>query len=128
MGERLKELRECYGFTQQQVADYLEIDQSNYSKIEHGQRRLNKIHQIEDLCTLYDCTERYLLCESDDYVPKRWNGLEKKIDLEIIAQVNMTMRYLKMLRKVEEVMELRRLNNEYTLTMEKLKKEYVENG
>ena len=100
MGLRLKGLREHYGYTQQQVADFLGIDQSNYSKIEHGQRRINKLSHLEDLCDLYSCTEHYLLCESDDYAPNRLRGT-KGVDLNVIAQMNRTMNYLQMLRACE---------------------------
>lgn len=125
MGQRLKSLRLSYGFTQQQVADYLEIDQSNYSKIEHGKRHIKTLHQLEDLCSLYDCTQDYLMLRNDDYTPQEWIGISKVLDISVIAQMNTTMRYLKMLRKVEEVAELREINTEYIETMEKLKKEYV---
>lgn len=125
MGERLRELRLTYGFTQQQVADYLEIDQSHYSKIEHGKRYIRTLHQLEDLCDLYDCTQDYLLLRNDDYTPQEWVGVDNGLDIGVIAQMNTTMRYLKMLRKVEEVAELRRLNTVYIETMEKLKKEYM---
>ena len=125
MGERLRELRLIYGFTQQQVADYLEIDQSHYSKIEHGKRYIRTLHQLEDLCDLYDCTQDYLMLRNDDYTPQEWIGICKDLDISVIAQMNTTMRYLKMLRKVEEVAELREINTEYIETMEKLKKEYV---
>ena len=125
MGERLRELRLAYGFTQQQVADYLEIDQSHYSKIEHGKRHIRTLHQLEDLCDLYDCTQDYLLLRNDDYTPQEWVGVDNGLDIGVIAQVNQTMRYLKMLREVEEVAELRRLNTVYIETMEKLKKEYM---
>lgn len=125
MGERLRELRLTYGFTQQQVADYLGIDQSHYSKIEHGKRYIRTLHQLEDLCDLYDCTQDYLLLRNDDYTPQEWVGVDNGLDIGVIAQMNTTMRYLKMLRKVEEVAELRRLNTVYIETMEKLKKEYM---
>ena len=128
MGQRLRELRLHYGFTQQQVADYLEIDQSNYSKIENGKRTIRTVHQLEALSELYDCTHDYLMLMNDDYTPQEWVGVGNGLDIGVIAQVNQTMRYLKMLRKVEEVAELRRLNTVYIETMEKLKREYVENG
>ena len=126
MGQRLRELRLHYGFTQQQVADYLEIDQSNYSKIEKGKRTIRTLHQLESLSELYDCTQDYLMLRNDEYTPQKWKGIDKKMDIEVIAQMNLTMRYLKMLRDVERVGELHRLNKEYIKSMEKLKKEYVE--
>ena len=102
MGQRLRELRLHYGFTQQQVADYLEMDQSNYSKIEKGKRHLRSVHQLEALSVLYCCTQEYLMLRSDDYVPQKWVGIDNKTDISVIAQVNMTMRYLKILRMLEK--------------------------
>ena len=102
IGERLKELRLEQGYTQQQVADYLEIDQSNYSKIEKGKRKLNKLSQVIKLCELYDCTQNYLLLKDNEHSPQKWRGIGSEVDLNIIAQANMTMRYLKMLRDIQK--------------------------
>ena len=102
IGQRLKELRTTQGYTTVQVAKYLGIDQSNYSKIEHGKRILRWLSQVHKLCTLYDCTEEYMLCESDEHTHQKWNGTDRNTDLEIIAQANLTMRYLKMLRQIEK--------------------------
>ena len=41
--ERLKQLREENNYSQEQVANYLEMDQSYISKIEKGKRNLNEI-------------------------------------------------------------------------------------
>ena len=102
MGQRLKELRKEQGYSQRQVADYLGIDQSNYSKIEHGKRRLNRLSQVIKLCELYDCTQDYILLHSNNHTPQVWIGVDSKTDLKIIAQMNITMRYLKMLRDMEK--------------------------
>ena len=40
-GERIKNLREEHKYTQKQVADFLEIDQRNQSKIELGNRKIS---------------------------------------------------------------------------------------
>lgn len=63
---RLKELREENGYSQRQLAEYLEIDQSNLSKIENGKRKLNLI-LLDKICYLYNCTPNYLLGKSDSY-------------------------------------------------------------
>ena len=52
IGTKLKELRENVGLRQNQVADYLEIDQSYLSKIESGERALS-VEQLETLAELY---------------------------------------------------------------------------
>ena len=105
IGERLRELRLNHGYTTVQVAKYLGMDQLNYSKIEHGKRRLSKLSQLEKLCDLYDCTQDYILLRSDDYVQQEWKGVDTKIDLNAIAQVNIIKRYLKTLRDIEKRME-----------------------
>lgn len=105
IGKRLRWLRKTHRFTQQQVADLLEINQSHYSKIEHGMRRLRWMSQVQKLCILYDCTEEFLLCEDDEYVPKSWSGVDGDTDLQIILKANETMRHLRILRMVESNME-----------------------
>jgi transcriptional regulator with XRE-family HTH domain len=52
IGMKLKELRENAGLTQNQVAAYLELDQSYLSKIEAGERALS-VEQLESLAELY---------------------------------------------------------------------------
>lgn len=101
-GERIKSLREQHKYTQKQVADYLEIDQSNYSKIELGKRKIS-IDLIERLCSLYNCSEEYILGESDDYTPSNISFRKnRKMDLNVVAQINETMSYLNMLSELDE--------------------------
>lgn len=57
IGERLM-MRKANGYTTSQVGDYLGMDQSHYSKIEHGKRRLR---HLRELCNLYICTEDFIL-------------------------------------------------------------------
>ncbi len=50
----LKELREKNGFTQEQIAAYLGLDQSLIAKYESGDRHIKLIH-INKLSALYGC-------------------------------------------------------------------------
>lgn len=125
-GERLKDLRLSFGFTQQQVADYLNMDQSNYSKIEKGKRNLTKLSMVLKLCELYGCTQDYILCRSDEYHGSVFSGIDLTLDLNIIAQLNITMKYLKMLREIENIERLKSLNEEYISIMEKHKLDYID--
>ena len=102
IGTRLKTLRHSNGYTQQQVADYLKIDQSNYSKMERGVRRIRYLSQVHKLCDLYGCTEEFLLYGKEEYEPFEVNGMMKGMDLNIIVQMNITMKYLKMLRQIQK--------------------------
>lgn len=103
IGKRMKQLRKHYGYSQQQLANYLKINQSHYSKIEQGKRRLSKLSQLESLCNLYGCQQEYLLLKTDKYVPQKWKGADSFIDLKAIAQANATMSYLKLLRNIQKI-------------------------
>ena len=52
--DTLKELREKNGFTQEQIATYLGLDQSLIAKYESGDRHIKLIH-INKLSALYGC-------------------------------------------------------------------------
>lgn len=99
VGTRLKQLRKESKITQEQMANYLNIDQSMVTKLENGTRSLN-VTLIEKICNLFGCSESYLLCEEDSYIPLnfafRSNGIQAE-DLESIAAVNkivMNLRYM----------------------------------
>ena len=99
--ERLKQLREENNYSQEQVADYLEIDQSYISKIEKGKRNLNEI-SFNKLCLLYNCSPDYLLGKSNVYEPPKLAfRSDESVDLFAIAKMNQVIGYLKYLRKVE---------------------------
>lgn len=100
--ERMKNLREMHKYTQKQVADFLEIDQSNLSKIELGKRTIS-MDLIEKLCALYNCSEEYILGESDEYNPSNIAFRKnRKMDLNVVAQINETMSYLNMLSELDD--------------------------
>ena len=56
----LVELRKEKGLTQQQVADYLKIDRSNYSKYELAKLEIN-IYMLRNLSIFYGVTTDYIL-------------------------------------------------------------------
>lgn len=96
---RLKQLRKESKITQEQLAQYLEVDQSLITKLENGTRSMN-ITLIEKICNLFGCTSAYLMGEEDVYIPLnfafRANGIQAE-DLECIAMVNkiiMNIRYM----------------------------------
>lgn len=60
MGQRLKELRKKYKYTQQDVADFLDISQSLLAKVEKGERNL-KLTKLLKLCDVYNCSIEYLV-------------------------------------------------------------------
>lgn len=87
---RLKQLRKESKITQEQMANYLGVDQTMITKIENGTRNLN-VTLIEKICTLFGCSDAYLMGEDDAYIPLnfafRSNGIQVD-DLESIAAVN----------------------------------------
>ena len=96
---RLKQLRKESRITQEQMAEYLGVDQSLITKLENGTRSLN-VTLIDKICNLFGCSEAYLMGEDDAYIPLnfafRSNGIQSE-DLESIAVVNkiaMHIRYM----------------------------------
>lgn len=96
---RLKQLRKESKITQEQLANYLDVDQSMITKLENGTRNLN-VTLIEKICNLFGCSEAYLMGEDDIHIPLnfafRSNGIETE-DLESIAAINkivMDIRYM----------------------------------
>ncbi len=90
MNERLKYLRKESKITQDQLAQFLSVDQSMITKLENGTRSFN-ITMVDKICSLFGCSEEFLMGESDDYIPLnfafRSTGIEAE-DLESIAAVN----------------------------------------
>lgn len=96
---RLKQLRKESKITQEQLAKYLDVDQTMITKLENGTRSLNVL-LIEKICNLFGCSDTYLLGEDDAYIPLnfafRSNGIQTE-DLESIAAINkiaMNIRYM----------------------------------
>lgn len=59
-GERIKEVREMKGFPQKQVADFLNLQRSNYSKIENNHQNMTH-KQLKLFCEFFDVSANYLL-------------------------------------------------------------------
>ncbi len=90
LGERFRLLRTKAGFTQTQVARYLEVDQSYISKFEKGDRQLG-MHQLNDACVLFGCSMETMndpnFCIETLPVAARTDGVSDD-DLKIIAVIN----------------------------------------
>ncbi len=96
---RLRQLRKESGITQEQLAQYLEVDQTMITKLENGTRNLNTT-LLEKICSLFGCTEEYLLGQDDIYIPLNFAFRTSSIqsdDLESVAAINriaMNIRYM----------------------------------
>ena len=62
IGKKIKLLRETANFTQQQLADYLTVDQSLISKFEKGERSISS-DTLEQLAVLFCCPVSALVSE-----------------------------------------------------------------
>ena len=99
---RLRELRKNSKLTQEQMAQYLGIDQSMVTKLENGTRVLN-VTLIEKICSLFCCSEEYLFGKSDEYIPINFAFRANSIlaeDLESIAAVNRLARNIRYMNKM----------------------------
>ena len=99
VSKRFNELRNANGFTQSQMAEYLQVDQSNISKCEKNERQFS-IDILEKAANLFGCSIEYFT--NDDYkfapipIAFRAKGLMTE-DLETIAAMNkiaLNLRYM----------------------------------
>ena len=70
---RIRDLREDHDFKQAYVANWLQCDQSLYSKYERGQREI-PVALLSRLADLYGTSVDYLMGRTDDprpYPPKK---------------------------------------------------------
>lgn len=65
---RLKELREDRDLYQKDIADYLKIDQSNYSKYELEKISIS-LEYLKQLADFYNTSTDYILYRTDERKP-----------------------------------------------------------
>lgn len=99
IGARMETLRNNMNLTPQAVASYLNIPPEDLLDMENGNRNIT-LSILNKLCSLFGCSESYLLCRSEEIGPTafafRGNSIEID-DLEGIAGINriyMNMKYL----------------------------------
>lgn len=90
IGKKIKLLREAANYTQQQLADYLSVDQSLISKFEKGERSISS-DVLKQLSVLFCCPVSVLV--SDDEVKPvynvafRTNAINQE-DLKALSVIN----------------------------------------
>lgn len=90
IGERFSELRKKSGFTQTQLSEYLDVDQSYISKCEKNERQFST-DVLEKAAELFGCTMDYFVNESCEFVQIPIALRAKNItteDLDTIAAMN----------------------------------------
>lgn len=55
VGRRVKEVREFLGWTQEQLAERLELSRPSIANIETGRQRM-MLHDIENICRVFNMT------------------------------------------------------------------------
>ena len=90
MNKRFKEIRETNNFTQSQLANFLEVDQSYISKFEKGERNIG-VDILEKACDLFGCSLTCFQNEDEVYKPLstafRSNDFKAE-DLDAISAVH----------------------------------------
>ena len=85
-GERLKRFREEKDITQQQMAELIPMNQSNYSKIERNAQHPS-IDQLIRIVEILDITlDELLAIDSSIYIKKRVKDIENNVE-EIYNQL-----------------------------------------
>ena len=82
IGERLKEARVNKKYTQENLAEKLDVSVAFLSKIERGKSHIN-LKRLNQLCGLLDVSEGYLLngasSSSENYLDKEFTDLIKSL-------------------------------------------------
>lgn len=60
LGRKIRELRENKRLVQREIAALLQVDTAFISKVEHGERKLNRI-QLSKIAEIFEVEERMLL-------------------------------------------------------------------
>lgn len=104
IGEKIKQFREQSGFTQSNIANFLDVDQSLISKIEKNERTLTS-SMLEKLATLFGVTVESILNENEPAkgitFALRANEISTN-DLETISAINRIALNLKFMSKLLE--------------------------
>lgn len=89
IGQRIKELREKAGLNQEQIAQFLGVDQSTISKCEKGERQF-QVNHLERLGNLFGVSLGDLMNEQAPMAPLqiafRADGMQVE-DLNAIADI-----------------------------------------
>ena len=104
IGKRLQGLRESKGLSQSDLANYLGISQPLLSQIEAGNRNLN-LSLLDKLCSLFGCSDSYILCKSDEYNSINFSFRSKNAareDLDCISSVHKIILNMRFLNKLDE--------------------------
>lgn len=78
LGNRLRDARQYRGYSQQEIADFLDISRSSVSLIENGDRKINSI-ELRNLANFYNTSIDNLIGESLE-------GIGDHDEIEMVAR------------------------------------------
>mgnify|MGYP000882283934 FL=1 len=104
IGKRFSELRRKSGFTQSQIAEYLNVDQSYISKCEKNERQFST-DVFEKAAELFGCTMEYFVNESSEFVPMPITLRAKSVDVEDLKAIAAMNKIALNLRFMEGLLE-----------------------
>ena len=102
-GERFKEIRSTHGFTQEQIAAFLQIDRTLLAKFEKGERSLG-LSVLEKACGLFGCS--LLELEQDTpYTPLTIAFRAKELTIEDMEAVSKIQKLVLNTQKMKNMKE-----------------------
>ena len=107
--ERIRGLRSHYGFTSDQLSRYLGISLTDYQSLEDGDCTIY-LSTIRKLSDLYNCSEEYILCETEEYEPMDLSHCFvplKDLDLKVLGTMNRLGKNLRLLRRLEKRLKIK---------------------
>lgn len=104
IGKRFNELRNRSGFTQSQIAEYLDVDQSYISKCEKNERQFS-VDVLEKAAELFGCTMEYFVDESSEFVIIPIALRAKNVDVEDLKTIAAMNKIALNLRFMEGLLE-----------------------
>ncbi len=108
IGERVKNIREQNNLTQEEIGEYLEVDQSLISRCEKNERNFS-LGMLEKLSDLFGCTLDCFLEENIDVKPiaMAFRAQTKSSDdLKTIAVINRIAKNLAFMDRLLEEWEI----------------------
>ena len=104
VGERFSELRNRSGFTQKQLAEYLDVDQSYISKCEKNERQFSA-DILEKAAELFGCTMDYFVNESCEFANMPTALRSKSLNTEDLSTIAAMNKIALNLRFMESLLE-----------------------
>jgi transcriptional regulator with XRE-family HTH domain len=89
--EAIRQIRKQKGISQEQVADYLEIDTTNYGRMERGQVAIS-VERLEKLASLYETSVTKILAMT---TTEEIDSIEITYAKELVDELRKEVQYLK---------------------------------